>query len=117
MTGADLSTIGRKPKNDDILEQGIWIKHPVTGLVNYVNHKAHITRLLNDGGVQVSGPESQVPVAFEAQLSTIALLQQENARLKAQLEEAHASTQHNGGSDSPRAAHDSRPSGGKSAVR
>ena len=97
----------RLQKNQDLLERGVWIRHPDTHLVHLVMHKAHVKRLLDEGGVQVAGPENHTPIAVEAQAATIAELQDELARLRAQLaqsedgkhEEAkqHASKSSHGG--------------------
>jgi hypothetical protein len=105
MTGDDLSTIPgpRQHRNEDMLEHGIWIKHPITGLVHYVNHKAHVRRLLDAGGLQVLGPDAENPIVMEAQAQNVAEMQAEIERLRAQLEEVqHGSTTNDATIDKPR---------------
>ena len=36
----------------------MWIRHGKTGVVVLVKDPAHITRLLEEGGVQVDGPDA-----------------------------------------------------------
>ena len=49
----------RLQKNQDILDEPVWIRHPETKRVEKVFHKAHVKRLLDEGGLRVPAPEER----------------------------------------------------------
>lgn len=112
---------GRKPKNEDILAQGVWIKHPETGVTHLVTHKFQVSRLLMEGGKVVPEPEhteTPVPAPVESEDTLkIKALEKQIALLLAEREaNAIDSTRINEPADKPRETAHSGPAGGKSAV-
>ena len=90
-TGDDLTAfdpyLGNWHQNDDILAQGVWIKHPKTGVVHLVTHRYQVNRLLLEGGKVVEQPLSTQDQVVQtiAQADSVEALKAEIARLSAQL--------------------------------
>ena len=113
---------GRKPKNEDLLEPGVWIRHPETGVTHLVTHKYQVNRLLIEGGKVVEKPEpTATPVQTTVESESVEDLRREIARLSAMLNKRedgdNGSTTDDGTTDSQSPAHDRRSARDKSAVR
>ena len=128
-TGDDLSeeanprSRGRAHKNQDIVEPGVWIRHPETGVVHLVNHQYQVKRLLLEGGRVVEQPHSTYDQAVQttAQADSVEALKAEIARLSAMLNKqegvtTNASEEHDGADHSPNKADDRGPGGSESAI-
>ena len=126
-TGDDLSDEAQSPrlqgrahKNQDILPQGVWIRHPETGVVHLVNHKYQVNRLLLEGGRVVEQPEpTKTPVSVKTPAEMRDERHAEIARLKAEIaakEPTNGSTSDDVTNNSPHAPHDRGPGRAKSAV-
>lgn len=103
---------------------GKWIKPSGEAPVTYVAHEAHIKRLFSEGGEPVPDPRKLEDQPEDAPPADPIALQEEIARLHAELAALQteksgtdASEKHDGGHHSPRALDDRRSSGSKSTVR
>ena len=112
---------GRRPKNDDLLEPGVWIQHPETKVIHLVTHRYQRDRLLVEGGRLVPEPEREqtpVPTPVESEeAQKIKALEKQIARLMAEREATDVSTTDHGADHLPRTADDRGPSRSKPAVR
>ncbi len=95
---------------------GLWMKHPNTGMIHFVDHPEHQKRLRIDGAVIVSGPEGEsvpVPVPDAMELEIQRRVKEELAKMEAD----RGSTNDNGEPDHESTVNDQRSERGKRAVR